>query len=249
MATLLGGVALLTGLIDDADARLREAVRLSREIGAVSAEAFASLRLGEAARARGEIATGNTLLADALVISRWSPISGHLLPLGYATLLRSSDDPKLGLEHLEDGEAYLASSRSSAPTATWPSGWPPPARRHAAGSSIKRRIYLAAAEATTGLWRAEGPGRLRSTRLAARSPAPPGIVRRPTHGYTRPARRSPAKGACSTPAAFRHGSSASPEPWEGFGKVARVRSHQPTTPRRTLDEHLRNPSPQRLAHP
>ena len=69
---------------------MREAVRLSREIGAVSAEAFAILRLGEAARARGEVAEGNALLADALVISRWSPMSGHLLPLGYAALLRSS---------------------------------------------------------------------------------------------------------------------------------------------------------------
>ena len=157
VATLLGGVALLTGLIDDADARLREAVRLSREIGAVSAEAFASLRLGEAARARGEIATGNTLLADALVISRWSPISGHLLPLGYATLLRSSDDPKLGLEHLGDGEAYLREQPLVCAYCNMAFRVAAAGAAARGGQLDQAAIYLAAAEATTGLWRAGGP--------------------------------------------------------------------------------------------
>ncbi len=106
-ATLLGEIALLTGPTDEAELRLREAVRLSREISAVSAEALASLRLGEAARARGDLAEGDQLLADALVISRWSPLSGHLLPLGYAALLRASDDPALGAQRLEDAGAYL----------------------------------------------------------------------------------------------------------------------------------------------
>jgi DNA-binding SARP family transcriptional activator len=106
-ATLLGEVALVTGRTDVADPRLREAVRLSREISAVSAEALATFRLGEAARAQGELAEGDALLVDALVISRWSPMSGHLLPLGYAALLRASDDPELGLKRLEDAGAYL----------------------------------------------------------------------------------------------------------------------------------------------
>lgn len=157
VATLLGGVALVTGLVDEADVHLREAVRLSREIGAVSAEAFASLRLGEAALARGEVATGDTLLADALVISRWSPISGHLLPLGYATLLRSSEDPEIGLRHLQDGEAYLRAQPLVCAYCNM-------AFRVAAASAAARgeqlgqaTAYLAAAEATTGLWRGGGP--------------------------------------------------------------------------------------------
>jgi len=106
-ATLLGEVALVTDQISEADARLREAVGQSREIGAVSAEALASVRLGEALRARGETADGDALLADALVLARWSPISGHLLPLGYAALLRASEDPELGLQRLDDAAAYL----------------------------------------------------------------------------------------------------------------------------------------------
>ncbi len=53
------------------------------------------------------MAEGDTLLADALVLSRWSPLSGHLLPLGYAALLRASDDTALLLERLEDAGTYL----------------------------------------------------------------------------------------------------------------------------------------------
>src|SRR4029078_3701038 len=114
-ATLLGEVALVTDQISEADARLREAVGQSRELGAVSAEARArvrrggglrarrergavstearaSVRLGEALRARGETADGDALLADALVLARWSPISGHLLPLGYVAVVPASQD-------------------------------------------------------------------------------------------------------------------------------------------------------------
>ena len=34
-------------------------------------------------------------------------MSGHLLPLGYAALLRATDDPQLGLMRLDDAGAYL----------------------------------------------------------------------------------------------------------------------------------------------
>ncbi|MDQ3676269.1 MAG: hypothetical protein M3401_05605 [Actinomycetota bacterium] len=65
------------------------------------------MRLGEVAYARGEPALGDALLADALVISRWSPLSGHLQPLTYAALLRATDGPGLGRQRLEDAEAHL----------------------------------------------------------------------------------------------------------------------------------------------
>jgi hypothetical protein len=80
---------------------------VSREIGAVSAEALASIRLGEATRARGELSEGDALLTDGVVISAWSPISVHLQPLAYAALLRATDDADLGLERLDDAEAQL----------------------------------------------------------------------------------------------------------------------------------------------
>ena len=152
-STLLGEIALVTGLADEADVRLREAVRLSREIGAVTAEALASLRLGEASHARGEAVEGDTLLADGLVISRWSPMSGHLLPLGYAAFLRWTDDPELGAERLEDAGAYLRSEelvcahcgmafRVAAATAS--------AR---AGQQEQAAAFLSEAEATAQMWR------------------------------------------------------------------------------------------------
>jgi DNA-binding SARP family transcriptional activator len=151
-STLLGEIALITGNVDEADTRLREAVRLSKEIGAITAEALASLRLGEAVRARGEASEGNKLLSDALVISRWSPMSGHLLPLGYAALLRGSDDPELGAQRLEDAKAYLRSEdlvcvycglafRIAAAIAS--------AR---AGEKGEAATFLSEAEATVQLW-------------------------------------------------------------------------------------------------
>jgi DNA-binding SARP family transcriptional activator len=152
-ATLLGEIALITGLADEADALLREAMRLSRDIGAVTAEALSSLRLGEAARARGEVSEGDTLLTDALVISRWSAMSGHLLPLGYAALLRGSDDPELGRQRLEDAGAYLRSEELVCAYCGM-------AFRVAATIAAARAeqleqaaAFLAEAEATAGMWR------------------------------------------------------------------------------------------------
>jgi DNA-binding SARP family transcriptional activator len=152
-ATLVGEIALVTGAVDDAHTRLREAVRLSREIGAITAEALSSMRLGEAAHARGEVSAGDTLLTDALVISRWSPMSGHLLPLGYAALLRWSDDPEVGGQRLEDAGAYLRSEELVCAYCGM-------AFRVAAAIAAARADqldraarFLAEAEATAGLWR------------------------------------------------------------------------------------------------
>jgi DNA-binding SARP family transcriptional activator len=152
-ATVLGEVALITGQEDEAEERLREAVRLGREIGAYSAEALATVRLGEAAHARGERAEGDALLADGLALSRWSPMSGHLLPLGYAALLRAAGDPELAARHLDDAGAYLRSEeivcaycgmafRVAATIAA--------ARAEQVESAA---MLLAGAEAMSGLWR------------------------------------------------------------------------------------------------
>jgi hypothetical protein len=123
----------------------------SREISAVSAEALASVRLGEAVRARGEPAEGDAMLADALVLSRWSPLSGHLQPLGYAALLRATDDPELCGERLDDAEAHLRGDlvcaycghafRVAAAIAAARSGQPD-----------RAAAALSAAETTAALW-------------------------------------------------------------------------------------------------
>ena len=150
-ATLLGEIALIAARADEADRLLREAVRVSRDISAVSAEALASLRLGEVTRARGAPAAGDELLAEALVLARWSPLSGHLQPLGYAALLRGTDDPDLCGERLDDAESQLREDlvcaycghafRVAAAIAAARSGQPD-----------RSQAALSAAEATAPLW-------------------------------------------------------------------------------------------------
>ena len=91
------------------------------------------------------------MLADALVIAHWSPLSGHLQPLGYAALLRATADPDLCGERLDDAEAQLRDDlvcaccgyafRVAAAIAAARSGQPD---RSAAA--------LAAAETTAALW-------------------------------------------------------------------------------------------------
>jgi DNA-binding SARP family transcriptional activator len=156
-ATLLGEIALITGLVDQADARLREATQLSREIGAVSAEALASLRLGEAARARGELAEADRLLGDALIIARWSPMSGHLMPLGYAALLRATDAPALGLERLADGGAYLREQQRVCAYCGMAFHVAAAIAAARAEQLDQAAMALARAEATVRLWRGGGP--------------------------------------------------------------------------------------------
>lgn len=155
-ATVLGEVALITARTGEADERLREAVQLSREISAVSAEALASLRLGEAVRARGELKEGDTLLADALVAARWSPLSGHLQPLAYAALLRASDDAELGRLRLDDAEAHLRGE--DLPCAFCGMAFRVAAAIAAARATQPDRAatLLSAAEATAPLWQS-GP--------------------------------------------------------------------------------------------
>jgi DNA-binding SARP family transcriptional activator len=106
-ATVLGEIALIAGHAADACVLLAEAVRVSREIGAVTAEGLASVRLGEAMRARGNVQEGNALIADGVLISAWSPMVGHIQPLAHAALLRATDEAALARERLEDAEAAL----------------------------------------------------------------------------------------------------------------------------------------------
>ena len=150
-ATLLGEISLIAAQADQADQLLREAVRVSREISAVSAEALARLRLGEAARARGDAIAADAMLADALVIARWSPLSGHLQPLGYAALLHATDDADLCGERLDDAEAQL---RDDLVCAYCGHAFRVAAAIAAAraGQPDRAAVALAAAERTATLW-------------------------------------------------------------------------------------------------
>lgn len=151
-ATILGEVALAAGQLEEAEERLGEAIRVSREIGSLTSEAMASLRLGETARARGEETRAATLLADALALSRWSPLMRHLLPLAYAALVLPPRAPDIGFSWLVEAESELAeidhrcvycevNFSLAAAIATARAGRPEPAGER-----------VAAAERDVGLW-------------------------------------------------------------------------------------------------
>jgi DNA-binding SARP family transcriptional activator len=70
--------------------------------------ALAAGRLGEAARARGEEERAEALLADALSLSRCSPLVRHLQPLTYSALVLPPGDPELGRRWLGQAKAELA---------------------------------------------------------------------------------------------------------------------------------------------
>jgi hypothetical protein len=150
-ATMLGGISLIAGYGEEAAELFQEAVRVSRDIGAVSAEALASVRLGEAVRAVGDLDQGNALLADGVAISAWSPISGHLQPLAYAALLRATDDAELGRGRLDEAETEMRGNRVCAycGMAFRVSGAISAAR---AGQPERAAAFLTAAERGARLW-------------------------------------------------------------------------------------------------
>ncbi|HVY96751.1 MAG TPA: hypothetical protein VHA54_07310 [Solirubrobacterales bacterium] len=151
-ATLLGEVALAGSRIEEAEERLGEAVRVSREIGSITSEALASLRLGEAARARGESQRADALLADALVLSRWSPLVRHLQPLTYSALVLPPDDPDLGLRWLEEAETELSGVDNPCVYCGVTFGLAAATAAARAGRPEAAAERVAAAEKDVGLW-------------------------------------------------------------------------------------------------
>ena len=85
----------------------------------------------------------------------WSPLSNHLQPLAYATVLRASDDAERGRERLDEAEAHL---RGDIVCAYCGNGcrWVPRGRRDAAARVAqpdRAAAFLVAAEHTAALWR------------------------------------------------------------------------------------------------
>ena len=145
-------MALGAGRTEEAEERLSEAIRLSREIGAITNEAMASLRLGEAARARGEEAQAEALLADALALSRWSPLSRHLQPLSYAALVVPPGDPGLGCRWLEQAEPELAEIENPCVFCSVSFNLAAAVAAARAGEPERAGERVAAAEESIGLW-------------------------------------------------------------------------------------------------
>ena len=103
-ATLRGEAELLSGALDEADADLREAARLSRAVGAATGEALALQRRAEVALHRGRVTTAGDLLDEALGVARESDVGFHLLDRIYGTRITAAADPATALVRLDEAE-------------------------------------------------------------------------------------------------------------------------------------------------
>ena len=135
--TLRGEAKLLSGRLDEAEADLREAARLSRAIGGAVGEALALQRRAEVALYRGR--TGrrpDALLDEALAVARESDVGFHLLDRIYGTRITAAARPGRRAGRARGGRDLRCAARSRpAPAAGSPSPSPRRSRPPAPGTS------------------------------------------------------------------------------------------------------------------
>ncbi|HVL83968.1 MAG TPA: AAA family ATPase [Pseudonocardia sp.] len=102
--TLRGEALLLSGRLDEAEADLGEAIRLSRASGGAVGESLALQRLAEAALYRGDHRAADALLDESLAVARESDVGFHLLDRIYGTRIGAAADPDAALAALDDAE-------------------------------------------------------------------------------------------------------------------------------------------------
>ncbi|MFR9804663.1 ester cyclase [Pseudonocardia sp. RS010] len=113
--TLRGEAELLSGALDDADADLREAARLSRDVGAATGEALALQRRAEVALHRGHHGEAAGLLDDALDIARESDVGFHLFDRIYGTRIAAATDPDTMIVRIEEAEQGVRGPSETCP--------------------------------------------------------------------------------------------------------------------------------------
>jgi tetratricopeptide (TPR) repeat protein len=84
-----GALEFQTGHWREAEAALRESIRLHREIGAASGEALACQRLGELFTARGDWDGGRAILEEGILAAERATLRAHCLVRLYAALARN----------------------------------------------------------------------------------------------------------------------------------------------------------------
>ncbi|GAB4578977.1 MAG: hypothetical protein Fur0022_17140 [Anaerolineales bacterium] len=84
-----GALEFQAGNWDDAEAALRESIRLNAEIGAASGEAFARQRLGVVLTARGQLEEGKAVLEEGAAVAERAIMRAHCLTRIYTTLARN----------------------------------------------------------------------------------------------------------------------------------------------------------------
>jgi hypothetical protein len=105
--TVSGEAALLAGDLDDARRDLEHAVELHRELGADTGLAHAMQRLAEVELHSGDRGAAEHLARRALPLGRWSPLSQHLLPRVYGTLISAAPDAAAAVAVVEEADETL----------------------------------------------------------------------------------------------------------------------------------------------
>ncbi len=113
--SLRGEAELLSGRLDEAEADLREAERLSRALGGAVGEALALQRQAEVALHRGRTADAAALLDDALAVARDTDVGFHLLDRIYGTRITAATDPERAVAVLVDAEACVRGPLETCP--------------------------------------------------------------------------------------------------------------------------------------
>lgn len=113
--TLRGEARLLSGALDEAEADLVAATRLSRDSGGSTGEALAVQRRAEIALRRGDRAEADVLLDEALAVARESDVGFHLLDRVYGSRIDAAQDPGTGLARLEEAEAAVRGPLETCP--------------------------------------------------------------------------------------------------------------------------------------
>jgi tetratricopeptide (TPR) repeat protein len=113
--TLRGEAQLLSGRLDQAEANLAAAARLSRASGGAVGESLALQRLAEVALYRGDPRKAEVLLDEALAVARESDVGFHLLDRIYGTRIAAAEKPDAALAALDDAETSVRGPLETCP--------------------------------------------------------------------------------------------------------------------------------------
>jgi len=113
--TLRGEAKLLSGRLDEAEADLHAAARLSHASGGAVGESLALQRLAELALYRGDPREANVLLDESLAVARESDVGFHLLDRIYGTRIAAAADPDAALAALDDAESSVRGPLETCP--------------------------------------------------------------------------------------------------------------------------------------
>lgn len=106
-----GALDFQAGRWHEAEAQLREAVQLFRQVGSASGEALSLQRLGVLLTARGQLEPARSALDDGIVVGGRAAMRSHCLTRLHASLARNrlaAGDRNAALASLEEGLAEVA---------------------------------------------------------------------------------------------------------------------------------------------